>query len=45
VRAQLDEATFAAAWAKGRTMTLEQAEDYALVVKLDRFVVDVGLVD
>ena len=30
VRAQLDEATFAAAWAKGRAMTLEQAIAYAL---------------
>jgi hypothetical protein len=30
VRAQLDEATFAAAWAAGRTMTLEQAIAYAL---------------
>ena len=29
VRAQLDEATFAAAWAEGRAMTLEQAIDYA----------------
>jgi hypothetical protein len=25
VRAQLDEATFAAAWAAGRTMTLDEA--------------------
>jgi len=30
VRAQLDEATFAAAWAEGRAMTLEQAVAYAL---------------
>jgi hypothetical protein len=30
VRAQLDEATFVAAWADGRTMTLEQAIGYAL---------------
>jgi len=30
VRAQLDEATFAQAWAAGRTMTLEQAVAYAL---------------
>jgi predicted ATPase/DNA-binding SARP family transcriptional activator len=30
VRAQLDEATFAAAWAEGRAMTLEQAIAYAL---------------
>jgi tetratricopeptide (TPR) repeat protein len=30
VRAQLDEATFAAVWAEGRAMTLEQAVDYAL---------------
>jgi len=30
VRARLDEATFAAAWAKGRTMTLEQAILFAL---------------
>jgi tetratricopeptide (TPR) repeat protein len=30
VRAQLDEATFNAAWAEGRTMTLEQAIEYAL---------------
>jgi predicted ATPase/DNA-binding SARP family transcriptional activator len=29
-RAQLDEATFAAAWAEGRAMTLEQAMAYAL---------------
>jgi len=29
-RAQLDEATFAAAWAEGRAMTLEQAIAYAL---------------
>jgi DNA-binding NarL/FixJ family response regulator len=29
VRAQLDEATFAKAWAEGRTMTREQAMDYA----------------
>ncbi len=29
-RAQLDEATYAAAWAKGRAMTLEQAVAYAL---------------
>jgi len=30
VRAQLDEATFAAAWADGRAMTMEQAVAYAL---------------
>ena len=30
VRSQLDEATFAAAWAEGRAMTLEQAVAYAL---------------
>jgi tetratricopeptide (TPR) repeat protein len=30
VHAQLDEATFAAAWAEGRAMSLEQAIDYAL---------------
>jgi non-specific serine/threonine protein kinase len=30
VRAQLDEATFAAVWAEGRAMTLEQAITYAL---------------
>jgi non-specific serine/threonine protein kinase len=30
VRAQLDEATFEAAWAEGRKMTLEQAVAYAL---------------
>jgi hypothetical protein len=30
VRAQLDEASFAAAWAEGRAMTLEQAVEYAL---------------
>jgi hypothetical protein len=30
VRAQLDEATFAAAWAGGCTLTLEQAIAYAL---------------
>jgi tetratricopeptide (TPR) repeat protein len=30
VRTQLDEAAFAAAWAEGRAMTLEQAVDYAL---------------
>ena len=29
-RAQLDEATFAAAWAEGRAMTMEQAMAYAL---------------
>ena len=29
-RAQLDEGTFAAAWAEGRTMTLEQAVAYGL---------------
>ena len=31
VRAQLDETSFTAAWAEGRTMTLEQAVGYALV--------------
>jgi hypothetical protein len=30
VCAQLDEATFNAAWAEGRAMTLEQAIEYAL---------------
>jgi hypothetical protein len=30
VRAQLDEATFNAAWEEGRAMTLEQAIEYAL---------------
>jgi predicted ATPase/DNA-binding SARP family transcriptional activator len=30
VRAQMDEATFATAWAEGRAMTLEQAVAYAL---------------
>jgi len=30
VRAQLDEAVFAAAWAEGRALTLEQAIEYAL---------------
>lgn len=30
VRAQLDEGVFAAAWAEGRAMTIEQAIDYAL---------------
>jgi predicted neutral ceramidase superfamily lipid hydrolase len=30
VRAQLDEATFNAAWAEGRKMTLEQAIEYVL---------------
>jgi len=30
VRAQLDEATFAAAWAAGRAMSLEQAVAYTL---------------
>lgn len=30
VRAQLDEATFTAAWTKGRAMTMEQAVEYAL---------------
>jgi hypothetical protein len=29
-RAQLDKSTFAAAWAEGRSMTLEQAIAYAL---------------
>jgi len=29
-RAQLDEATFAAAWTEGKAMTLEQAIEYAL---------------
>lgn len=31
MRAQLDEASFIAAWAEGRTMTLEQAVVYALL--------------
>jgi hypothetical protein len=30
LRAQLDEATFEAAWAEGQAMTLEQAVAYAL---------------
>jgi hypothetical protein len=30
VRSQLDEATFAQAWAEGQAMTLEQAMAYAL---------------
>ncbi len=30
IRAQLDEPTFAAAWAEGQAMTLEQAIAYAL---------------
>lgn len=30
IRAQLDEATFAAAWEEGREMTMEQAIEYAL---------------
>jgi hypothetical protein len=29
-KAQLDEATFAALWAEGRAMTMEQAVAYAL---------------
>jgi tetratricopeptide (TPR) repeat protein len=33
VRAQLDETIFAAAWAEGRTMTLEQAIEYALAAE------------
>jgi tetratricopeptide (TPR) repeat protein len=32
-RAQLDPATFAAAWAEGRAMTLEQAIEYALATE------------
>jgi hypothetical protein len=32
VREQLDEAAFAAAWAEGQAMTLEQAIAYALEV-------------
>ncbi|HEX9922142.1 MAG TPA: hypothetical protein VGD99_05735, partial [Anaerolineae bacterium] len=36
VRAQLDEATFAAAWAEGRAMTLEQAVDDAMTEKPDQ---------
>jgi hypothetical protein len=32
VRARLDAATFVAAWAQGRAMSLEQAVDYALEV-------------
>lgn len=35
VRAHLDEATFAAAWAEGRVMTLEQAVEYALAAMSD----------
>ncbi len=34
-RAQLDEATYAAAWAEGRAMTLEHAIAYALEEALD----------
>jgi hypothetical protein len=30
IRAQIDEATFTAAWAQGKVMTLEQAISYAL---------------
>jgi hypothetical protein len=30
MRAQLDEATFEAAWAKGQKMTVDQAVEYAL---------------
>jgi hypothetical protein len=33
-RAQLDEATFTAAWAKGQTMSREQAIEYALDKKV-----------
>ena len=36
VRTQLDEAAFAAAWAEGRAMTLEQAVDYALATNPER---------
>ena len=36
VREQLDDATFVAAWAEGRTMTLEQAVDYALAIDPDQ---------
>jgi hypothetical protein len=32
LRIDLDETTFAAAWAEGRAMTLEQAIEYALAV-------------
>jgi hypothetical protein len=32
VRAELDAATFAAAWAAGRALTMEQAVTYALQV-------------
>ena len=41
VRTQLDEAAFAAAWAKGQVMTLEQAIEYALAIEPDQFDVDV----
>jgi lactam utilization protein B len=34
-RAQLDEATWAAAWAAGQAMTLEQAIAYALEENVD----------
>jgi hypothetical protein len=36
VRAQLDEATFAAAWAEGRAMTLEQVLNEALTFNPER---------
>jgi tetratricopeptide (TPR) repeat protein len=36
MREQLDEATFAAAWAEGQMMTLEQAVDYALATKANQ---------
>jgi predicted ATPase len=44
-RAKLDEATFAAAWAEGRAMTLEQAMDYALATKPDQFAEDAASVN
>ena len=34
VRSQLDEETFARAWAAGQSMTFDQALDYALALEL-----------
>ena len=34
MRSQLDEARFAAAWAEGRAMTIEEAVEYALQAEL-----------
>ncbi len=36
MRAQMDEKAFAAAWAEGRSMTLEQATAYALATELSK---------